>query len=188
MVIFLKKWDKFKVIAGLRVENTNVKGTQLTTNQINKRNYTQLFPSAVVAYDLNENSNLEINLSRRITRPSYNQLNPFKLYLDPTTMRAGNPDLNPQTTMNYELTYSLNKHFATLSYSKTSDNITDIIKPIVEGGENVTVQTFENLNSASYFWIKPDRSCKDYKMVGYEQQCQFLLWLLHGKCFRNPDQ
>jgi outer membrane receptor protein involved in Fe transport len=102
-----KKWDKFKVIAGLRVENTNVKGTQLTTNQINKRNYTQLFPSAVVAYDLNENSNLEINLSRRITRPSYNQLNPFKLYLDPTTMRAGNPDLNPQTTMNYELTYSL---------------------------------------------------------------------------------
>lgn len=149
-----KKWDKFKVIAGLRVENTNVKGTQLTTNQINKRNYTQLFPSAVVAYDLNENSNLEINLSRRITRPSYNQLNPFKLYLDPTTMRAGNPDLNPQTTMNYELTYSLNnKYFATLSYSKTSDNITDIIKPIVEGGENVTVQTFENLNSASYFGL-----------------------------------
>ncbi|WP_185287401.1 TonB-dependent receptor [Chryseobacterium lactis] len=149
-----KKWDKFKVIAGLRVENTNVKGTQLTTNQINKRNYTQLFPSAVVAYDLNENSNLEINLSRRITRPSYNQLNPFKLYLDPTTMRAGNPDLNPQTTMNYELTYSLyNKYFATLSYSKTSDNITDILKPIVEGGQNVTVQTFENLNSASYFGL-----------------------------------
>ncbi len=149
-----KKWDKFKVIAGLRVENTNVKGTQLTTNQINKRNYTQLFPSAVVAYDLTENSNLEINLSRRITRPSYNQLNPFKLYLDPTTMRAGNPDLNPQTTMNYELTYSLyNKYFATLSYSKTSDNITDILKPIVEGGQNVTVQTFENLNSASYFGL-----------------------------------
>lgn len=149
-----KKWDKFKVIAGLRVENTNVKGTQLTTNQINKRNYTQLFPSAVVAYDLNENSNLEINLSRRITRPSYNQLNPFKLYLDPTTMRAGNPDLNPQTTMNYELTYSLyNKYFATLSYSKTSDNITDILKPIVEGGQKVTVQTFENLNSASYFGL-----------------------------------
>lgn len=149
-----KKWDKLKVIAGLRVENTNVKGTQLTTNQINKRNYTQLFPSAVVAYDLTENSNLEINLSRRITRPSYNQLNPFKLYLDPTTMRAGNPDLNPQTTMNYELTYSLyNKYFATLSYSKTSDNITDILKPIVEGGQNVTVQTFENLNSASYFGL-----------------------------------
>lgn len=149
-----KKWDKFKVTAGLRLENTNIKGTQITTNQINKRNYTQLFPSAVLSYDLTEKSNLEINLSRRITRPSYNQLNPFKLYLDPTTMRSGNPDLNPQTIMNYELTYSLsNKYFATLTYSKTSDNITDILKPVVEGGQNVTVQTFENLNSASYFGL-----------------------------------
>ncbi|AZA79851.1 TonB-dependent receptor [Chryseobacterium sp. G0186] len=149
-----KKWDKFKATAGLRVENTNVKGTQITTNQINKRNYTQLFPSAVLSYDVTEKSNIEVNLSRRITRPSYNQLNPFKLYLDPTTMRAGNPDLNPQTTMNYELTYSLsNKYFATLSYSKTSDNITDIIKPIVEAGQNVTVQTFENINSASYLGL-----------------------------------
>ncbi|MEG0926237.1 outer membrane beta-barrel family protein [Chryseobacterium sp.] len=149
-----KKWDKFKATAGLRVENTNVKGTQITTNQVNKRNYTQLFPSAVLSYDVTEKSNLEINLSRRITRPSYNQLNPFKLYLDPTTMRAGNPDLNPQTTMNYELTYSLsNKYFATLSYSKTSDNITDIIKPIVDAGQNVTVQTFENLNTASYLGL-----------------------------------
>ncbi|MGU3373789.1 TonB-dependent receptor domain-containing protein [Chryseobacterium sp. M5A1_1a] len=149
-----KKWDKFKATAGLRVENTNVKGTQITTNQVNKRNYTQLFPSAVLSYDITEKSNLEVNLSRRITRPSYNQLNPFKLYLDPTTMRAGNPNLNPQTTMNYELTYSLsNKYFATLSYSKTSDNITDIIKPIIEAGQNVTVQTFENLNSASYLGL-----------------------------------
>lgn len=149
-----KKWNKFKVTAGLRVENTNVKGTQITTSQINKRNYTQLFPSAVFSYDLTEKSNLEINLSRRITRPSYNQLNPFKLYLDPTTLRAGNPDLNPQTTMNYEFTYSLDsKYFATLSYSRTSDNITDILKPVVENGENVTVQTFENLSTASYFGL-----------------------------------
>lgn len=149
-----KKWDKFKATAGLRLENTNVKGTQLATNQVNKRNYTQLFPSAVLSYDLTEKSNLEVNLSRRITRPSYNQLNPFKLYLDPTTMRAGNQDLNPQTTMNYELTYSLsNKYFATLSYSRTSDNITDILKPISEDGQNVTVQTFENLNSVSYYGL-----------------------------------
>ncbi|WP_052480525.1 TonB-dependent receptor [Chryseobacterium sp. StRB126] len=149
-----KKWEKFKATAGLRMENTNVKGTQLTTNQVNKRNYTQLFPSAVFSYDLTDKSNLEVNFSRRITRPSYNQLNPFKFYLDPTTLKAGNPDLNAQTTMNYELTYSLsNKYFATLSYSKTSNNITDILKPVAENGQIVTVQTIENLNSVSYFGL-----------------------------------
>jgi outer membrane receptor protein involved in Fe transport len=149
-----KKWKKFSTIFGLRVENTNVTGTQMTTNQINKKNYTQLFPSAVFSYDMTDKSNLEINFSRRITRPSYNQLNPFKFYLDPTTYRAGNPELNPQTTMNYELTYSLsNKYFATLSYSKTSNNITDVIKPVIEGGNNITLQTNENLSSASYFGL-----------------------------------
>lgn len=149
-----KKWKKFSSTFGLRVENTNVTGTQLTTNQINKKNYTQIFPSAVFSYDLNEKNNVELNFSRRITRPSYNQLNPFKFYLDPTTYKAGNPDLDPQTTMNYEFTYSFsNKYFATLSYSKTSDNITDVIKPVVENGENITVQTNDNLNSASYFGL-----------------------------------
>jgi len=149
-----KKWKKFSTNFGLRLENTNVKGTQITTNQVNKKNYTQLFPSAVFSYDITEKSNLEVNFSRRITRPSYNQLNPFKFYLDPTTYRAGNPDLNPQTTMNYELTYSLsNKYFATLSYSKTSDNITEVIKPVVENGQNITVQTNENLNSVSYYGL-----------------------------------
>jgi outer membrane receptor protein involved in Fe transport len=149
-----KKWEKFSTTFGLRMENTNVTGTQLTTNQINRKNYTQLFPSAVFSYDLNEKNNLELNFSRRITRPSYNQLNPFKFYLDPTTYRAGNPDLNPQTTMNYEFTYSLNnKYFATLSYSKTSDNITDVLKPIVENGNIVVVQTNDNLSSASYLGL-----------------------------------
>lgn len=163
-----KKWKKFSSTFGLRVENTNVTGTQITTNQINKKNYTQIFPSAVFSYDLNDKNNVELNFSRRITRPSYNQLNPFKFYLDPTTYKAGNPDLNPQTTMNYEFTYSFsNKYFATLSYSKTSDNITDVIKPVIENGENITVQTNDNLSSASYvglYLIAPVKVTKWWDM------------------------
>ena len=150
----IKNWDKFKVNFGLRVENTNITGNQITTQQVNKKNYTQLFPSAVFSYDLNDKNTVELNFSRRITRPTYRQLNPFKFYLDLTTYQAGNPDLNPQTTMNYELTYSLkNKYFATLSYSKTKNNITDVLKPTVENGNIVVVQANENLTSASYYGL-----------------------------------
>ncbi|WP_435524426.1 TonB-dependent receptor domain-containing protein [Chryseobacterium indoltheticum] len=141
-----------------------------------------MFPSAVFSYDLNEKNNVELNFSRRITRPSYNQLNPFKFYLDPTTYKAGNPDLDPQTTMNYEFTYSLqNKYFATLGYSKTSDNITDVLKPTVENGNIVVVQTNDNLSSASYLGLYLIAPVKVDKMVGYEQQRQFLLRKLHRK-------
>lgn len=150
----IKNWEKFKMNFGLRVENTNITGSQITTNQINKKNYTQLFPSAVFSYDLNDKNTVELNFSRRITRPTYKQLNPFKFYLDLTTYQAGNPDLNPQTTMNYEFTYSFsNKYFATLSYSKTKNNITDVLKPIIENGNTVVVQANENLSSASYYGL-----------------------------------
>ncbi|WP_286856609.1 MULTISPECIES: outer membrane beta-barrel family protein [Sphingobacterium] len=147
-----KKWDKLKTVLGLRIENTNVTGTQLTTDQINKRKYTQLFPSVVFSYEFTADHNLEVNLSRRINRPNYQQLNPFKYYINATTYRVGNPDLNAQASQNYELTYSFKgKYIATLSYSKISDNITTVVKPILENGENITVQTEENLKSAAYY-------------------------------------
>lgn len=147
-----KKWNKLKTELGLRIEKTDVTGTQLTTEQINKRQYTQLFPSAVFSYEFTTDHNLEVNLSRRINRPNYQQLNPFKYYINATTYRVGNPDLNAQTSQNYELTYSFkSRYIATLSYSKISDNITTVIKPTIENGENITVQTEENLKSASYY-------------------------------------
>jgi len=147
-----KKWNKLKTVLGLRIEKTDVTGTQLTTAQINNRQYTQLFPSAVFSYEFTTDHNIEVNLSRRINRPNYQQLNPFKYYINATTYRVGNPDLNAQTSQNYELTYSFkSKYIATLSYSKISNNITTVIKPVLENGENITVQTEENLKSASYY-------------------------------------
>jgi len=149
-----KKWKNMKAVVGLRAEHSNVTGIQLTMNLVNKRKYTQLFPSASLSFDLSSENNLEINFSRRISRPSYIQLNPFKYYINATTYKTGNPDLNAQTSLNYEVTYSLkSKYLATLSYSKTTNNITSVVKPIIENGENISVQTDENLRSASYYGL-----------------------------------
>lgn len=183
----IKNWEKFKVNFGLRMENTNVTGTQIVTNTINKKNYTQLFPSAVFSYNLNEKNNLEINFSRRISRPNYRQLNPFKFYLDPTTYQSGNPDLNPETTMNYEFTYSLDsKYFATLSYSKTSNSITDVLKPVIEDGEKVIVQTNENLNSASYFSLNLIAPVKVTKWWDMNNSANFYFGSYTGNIAETP--
>ncbi|MDR2273183.1 MAG: TonB-dependent receptor [Sphingobacterium sp.] len=149
-----KKWANIKGTIGFRAEHTNVSGTQLTTGQLNKKHYLQFFPNVAFTLDINTDNSLEISVSRRITRPSYIQLNPFKYYINPTTYKTGNPELNAQTSQNIELTYSLkSKYIATLSYSKTSNNITSVVKPIVENGENITVQTDDNLKSAAHYGI-----------------------------------
>lgn len=133
---------------GFRVENTNITGEQLVDGTSFHDSYTQLFPSVFSSYKFNDNHSLEFNYSRRITRPSYDQLNPFKFFLDQTTYKEGNPYLRPQTTHSLEVTHVFKqKIYSTLSFSRTTDNITQVIAPS-DDNPMITVQTDKNLNTA----------------------------------------
>lgn len=148
-----REFGKWNATIGLRVENTNIDGLQVAGNRAFENNYTQLFPNLFVSYAFNEGNSLEFNYSRRITRPSYDQLNPFKFFLDLTTYKEGNPLLNPQTTHAFEVTHVFRqKIFSTLSFSRTNDNITEVIAP-ADDNPNVTVQTNKNLNNADIFGL-----------------------------------
>jgi iron complex outermembrane recepter protein len=130
-----KKWSgQF----GLRMENTNANGDQLTTGIRFKRNYTQLFPTAYLQYTANEKNSFVINYGRRINRPDYEDLNPFINFLDRYTFEQGNPNLKPQFSHNIELSHTYKSFLTTtLNYSNT----TDIIQQVLEQNE-VTNETF----------------------------------------------
>jgi hypothetical protein len=148
---FSRNWSKFSLQSGLRVENTIAVGHQLINGQSFDRNYTNLFPSIFLNYNFSDHYSMGLNMSRRLDRPSYEQLNPFKHYLDPSTYREGNPYLNPQFTWSFEWNHTFFQRFtATLSYALTTDNITQVIAP-VEGLERVTVQTDKNLDEVEYY-------------------------------------
>lgn len=144
---------KFSVQAGLRAEQTNVDGNQVTTNFRFDTSYLRLFPSVFLSQKLNEKNQIDLSVSRRLNRPSYSQLNPFKFFLDPTTFKEGNPYLRPQFTWNYEVAYTLNQlYIITLGYSKTTDNITNVIIPD-EQNLQVTIQTDKNLTTFEYYGL-----------------------------------
>lgn len=145
--------EKFSFQFGLRLENTNAEGNQLTTGETFKRNYTQLFPSGFIGYTFNENHELGLSLSRRINRPTYNQLNPFKTFLDPSTYSAGNPYLEPELSYSFELTHTINqKYVVKYSYSRTEDVIINVLSLDPEQ-EKVVVQTNLNLATLDYFGL-----------------------------------
>jgi iron complex outermembrane receptor protein len=130
-----KKWS---AQAGLRMENTNAKGNQLTTSIRFNRNYTQLFPTFYLQYSANENNQFVLNYGRRINRPDYEDLNPFIHFLDRYTFEKGNPDLKPQFSQNFELSHTYKGFLTTtVNYSHT----TDIIQQVIEQNE-VTNETF----------------------------------------------
>ncbi|WP_346320380.1 outer membrane beta-barrel family protein [Chitinophaga sp. YIM B06452] len=145
-----RKWQKLSLQLGLRLENTNAKGNQVTTKENFDRNYTQLFPSGYVGYAFSDKHDLGLSLSRRINRPSYRQLNPFKVFLDPLTSSAGNPFLNPEITHSFELTYTLlQRYTAKAGYSRTKDNILQVLSPDTE--PNTVLQTGRNLAKFDYY-------------------------------------
>jgi outer membrane receptor protein involved in Fe transport len=131
-VNFSKKLNKkWSAQLGLRLENTNANGNQLTTGETFKRNYTQLFPTAYLNYKLNDNNQFNLNYGRRVQRPDYGDLNPFYYFLDPYTYQVGNPYLKPQFSHNIELSHSYkNMLTTTLSYTAVNDMISEQLQQI----------------------------------------------------------
>ncbi|HEY1025136.1 MAG TPA: outer membrane beta-barrel protein [Sphingobacteriaceae bacterium] len=148
-----KRWAKTGFQFGLRLENTNTKGHQLSNGEQFENSYTQLFPSAAFSYKVNKMHDLAISVSRRIDRPTYNQLNPFKYFLDPSTYSSGNPFLKPQLTYAFEVTHTFKQKFiAKYSYSRTTDNMLSVLSP-AENEDNVIIQTDRNLAKFDYYGL-----------------------------------
>lgn len=130
---FSKKWyGQF----GLRIENTNATGNQVTTGQKFNRHYTQLFPTAFIQYKASDKNSFVLNYGRRINRPDYEDLNPFILFLDKYTFEQGNPNLQPQFAHNIEFTHSYKGFLnTTLNYTRTTDIINEVLEQNTDRNE-----------------------------------------------------
>jgi len=154
-----KKWSGQ---LGLRLENTNSNGHSVGkeydtasnifvhVNKFFKKNYTQLFPTAYLQYNVNDKHSFVLNYGRRINRPDYEDLNPFILFLDRYTFEQGNPNLQPQFSHNIELKHTYKGFLTTtLNYSKTTDIITEVLEQNTEKNETFVKES--NIASQQQF-------------------------------------
>ncbi|OQP41021.1 hypothetical protein A4H97_15590 [Niastella yeongjuensis] len=140
-----KKWKKkWSAQVGLRVENTIAKGNQVTNDSGFTRNYTNLFPTGYVNYEVNKQHAFTFSYGRRIERPNYQDLNPFIWFIDSLQYRQGNPYLMPQYANNFELRHTLNGKFTTtFNYTITDDVISQLLKQNTE--KRITYLTTDNV-------------------------------------------
>ncbi|MGN7720539.1 TonB-dependent receptor domain-containing protein [Chitinophaga sp. 22620] len=116
--------SKFGYTASLRVENTHSVANSYTEKQVTKRNYLAWLPSLSLTYAFHTNEQLNLSFSRRVTRPNFAQLNPFRMYISPLNYFIGNPFLQPSTTTQLSLTYSLRSLSVALRAGRESDPMT----------------------------------------------------------------
>ncbi|WP_166666163.1 outer membrane beta-barrel family protein [Myroides indicus] len=98
--------DKWSVHAGLRMEATQTKGYSRENDNLHKNDYIKLFPSVYILHHLTDDKSVGLNYSRRINRPHYESLNPFRIINNEFSYNEGNPFLEPAFTHNIELTFT----------------------------------------------------------------------------------
>jgi outer membrane receptor protein involved in Fe transport len=146
-----KSWKKFSVKAGLRTEQTHMDGNSITANQQFTRNYIGLFPSVFINQKLNEEkgSAVYLSYSRRLQRPSFVDLNPYRLQFDNYLTQLGNPDLTPEYTHKLEVgTFFWKGYSADVYYAVTTDKVAQLAKPVA--GNIIEYQTRNFNNSTEY--------------------------------------
>ncbi|WP_394666880.1 TonB-dependent receptor domain-containing protein [uncultured Chryseobacterium sp.] len=120
--------EKWETQLGLRFETTQTEGNSISLDRINKNNYSKLFPTFYLTYTPDENNIFSINYSRRLNRPNFEDLNPFRIYNNKYQYSEGNPFLQPSYSHNMELSYTLKNNWTSkLYYSKITDGSGGII-------------------------------------------------------------
>lgn len=109
--------------AGLRFEHTTTKLNTLDEVGVVDRKYGDFFPTLYLARKINDNNLIQFSYGRRITRPTFNDMSPFVLLIDPYTIYTGNTDILPAYTNSIKTDYAYKSLIVLLQYSHDKNAI-----------------------------------------------------------------
>jgi len=123
----IKKWD---LQMGVRAENTQIKTYSATLNKTNTNSYTKLFPSIYIGYKPGKDHSINVSYTRRINRPGFWLLNPFRTYYTYDSYSEGNPFLQPSFSNNIELDYTLLSRYTFKFFVQSINNMVNQISVV----------------------------------------------------------
>ena len=115
---------------------------------------------------LNENATLQFSYSKRIDRPSINQLAPFVLLLTPETFVIGNEKLLPAISHILKTDYQYKTVIFSVSYTNTQDAISRFQPKYDEATDRkyYTSQNLDDQNTLSAMISIPVKVADWWKM------------------------
>ncbi|MDR2937968.1 MAG: TonB-dependent receptor family protein [Prevotellaceae bacterium] len=129
--------------AGLRYENTYARGNWRSAGSKTRHTFNDFFPTLYIGFAPSQNHSFGLSYTRRIRRPSYWNLNPYRRVVNYYSIIEGNPNLKPAYTNTVRLDYMLFK-FITLAadYSETRNEIFQTMETLPG---NITLLTSNNV-------------------------------------------
>lgn len=149
------KWQAAKtwqVNGGMRYEYTHTSiGTPVQKNLVNRK-YGYFFPSLFIKKDFVEGSDIQFSYTKRITRPSYNDIAPFVFFWGPNTFSAGNTFLLPAISNAFRAGYHQNQWIVSLQYTHTKNEIVPFQTEKDSLSDNLIIRA-QNLAASNIFSI-----------------------------------
>ena len=146
----------FNYKLGLRAESSSYSGILETTKQEYKNQYPiSLFPSIFLSQKLSPDQDLQLSYTRRVNRPNFFQLIPFADSTDKLNITKGNPNLVPEFTQSFEMSYMKrfkgnNSILASVYYKHTDNLITRYVDQVTDpvSGSKALINSYINANSS----------------------------------------
>jgi outer membrane receptor protein involved in Fe transport len=161
---FSQKLKTFTYQLGGRVESSKYSGKLLDSNQVFKNSYPfSFFPSVFLTQKLNDKQDLQLNYSRKINRPNFFQLIPYFDFSDSLNISRGNPNLVPEFTNLFELSYDLNlkngNNIIATAYYRQTDNLITRYQyrdknPNPNRDDSIFISSYANANSSNAYGLE----------------------------------
>ena len=135
--------NQVQIDGGLRYEYTHTSISSPVEKNLVERKYGYFFPSLSAKKNLAPEKDLEFSYTRRITRPTYNDIAPYVFLWGPSTFSAGNTSLYPALSNALSVGYHVKQWTVSLQYSYIRNEIT-MMQPEVDG-ENTLIYRSQNL-------------------------------------------
>ena len=154
--------NKWKFQAGLRFEQSYQEPNLISENQSYSNDYFNIFPSGHIRYEVVKGSEFSLGYSKRINRPSSENLNPFTSYADPYNLRRGNPALRPEYIHSVDLSFEHTRKKWGLTASLYQRYSIEVIQRVkIFYADGTSAGTFANIDNSSstggelIFQLKP---------------------------------
>ncbi|WP_340200696.1 TonB-dependent receptor domain-containing protein [Ascidiimonas sp. W6] len=159
---FSQSLGKWQYNLGIRLEDYNV-DTQFNETSEAPFNFADklfnIYPSGFLKYIPSEQSknSYQLSFSRRIDRPSLNQINPIRQLSTPQLILTGNPSLVPQFTNSVELNYSRRLDKGNFTFGGFYRRINDEINRrgfFDEDNPTVLIVDYDNFDSNNAYGLE----------------------------------
>lgn len=158
-VNYAHNFGKINMQLGARIENYEIEGVfnQETqpTETVTDKIFT-VYPSAFFTFNPSEKNQWQLSYSRRVDRPSIQQVNPIREWSTPLITSVGNADLVPQFTNSFEINYTRQIKGGSLTFCTFYRSISDAISRVTfadpEDANDVRqILTFANFDDTNSY-------------------------------------